>query len=259
MRDILNDAAGLGKDPVMASQKGMKPVMPRRFYTTALAAPADAGHGVFLDGKPVRTPGRNLLVFPTQAAAELAAAEFAAQGEHIDPATMPATRLANSIVDGVAGNEAAVRDDIAAFAASDLVCYRAAAPRELAALEERHWGPVVEWLRDAHGVNFVLAQGVMHVSQPPEALAAFAQLLDAFPGAFAIGSLHAVTTLTGSAAIALAFAHGVLDADAAWSAANVDEDWNARQWGEDAEAADRRARRQSEMWAACDLFTRSKS
>lgn len=259
MRDILNDAAGLGKDPVMASQKGMKPVLPRRFYSAAQAVASGAGYGVHLDGKPVRTPGRKPLELPTLAAAGLVASEFGAQGEHIDPATMPTTRLANSIVDGVTGNEAAVRADIVAYAGSDLVCYRAAAPRELVALEDTCWNPVVEWLRDRHGVNLVLAQGVMHVRQPDEAIAALGAMVGSFTEPFAVGSLHAITTLTGSAAIALAFGHGVLDCPQAWAAANVDEDWNVRQWGEDAEAADRRASRQAEMAAACELFMKSKT
>lgn len=254
MRDILEEAAGLGKDPVMASQKGMQPVLPKRFYKEAAAAPSGEGHGVFLDGRPVRTPARHLLQLPSVEAARLVADEFGRQGEHIEPAGMPVTRLVNSVIDGVAPDAAPVVEDMLRFAGCDLVCYRAGSPAGLVASQARCWDPLVSWLRDECGANLVLAEGVMHVEQPPEALAVIGKRVAAFADPFAIGAMHSVTTLTGSLVIALALAEGRIDAAAAWDAANADEDWNVRQWGEDAEAARRREARRSELDAAAALL-----
>lgn len=254
MRDILNEAAGLGRDPVMASQKGMQPVLPKRFYSQARPGLAGGRFGVFLDGRPVRTPARNLLELPSEAAAALVAAEFDAQREHVDPAAMPVTRLVNTVVDGVAPDPSPVRDDMFRFAACDLVCYRAGSPRGLAQRQALRWDPLVEWLRDEAGANLVLAEGVMHVEQPAEAVAAVGRRLAAFVDPFALGALHSVTTLTGSVVIALAVGEGRLDVAAAWEAANVDEQWNVEQWGEDAEAERRRAGRRMELQAAALLL-----
>lgn len=254
MRDLLNEAAAGGKDPVAVSQQAMKPALPRRFYKEAKAAPGEAGHGVFLDGRPVRTPGRQLLELPTLAAASQVAGEFAAQGEFIDPADMPATRLANTTIDGIVPDMQPVLEDISRFAASDLLCYRAATPRELVARQGELWDPVIDWLRDELGANFVLAEGVVHVSQPREAMALFAARLRAHAEPFRLACLHTVTSLTGSAFLALAVAEDRIDAQEAWKAGNLDEDWNSALWGEDAEAAHRRADRWRQMAAACSLL-----
>lgn len=254
MRDLLNEAAAGGKDPVSVSQQAMKPPLPKRFYKHATTAPRQSGHGVFLDGRPVRTPGRQLLELPTEAAASLVAQEFAAQGEFIDPAGMPITRLANTTIDGIVADMQPVLEDISRFAASDLLCYRAASPRELVERQGELWDPVIDWLRDDLGANFVLAEGVVHVAQPREAMAVFAARLRAHAEPFRLACLHTVTTLTGSALLALAVAEKRIDPLQAFEAGNLDEDWNIGLWGEDAEAAQRRADRWRQMDAVCALL-----
>ncbi len=254
MRDLLNEAATGGKDPVSVSQQAMKPPLPKRFYKEASAAPGQAGYGVFLDGRPVRTPGRQLLELPSLAAASQVAEEFAAQGEFIDPASMPVTRLANTTIDGIAHDMQPVLEDISRFAASDLLCYRAASPRELVERQGEMWDPVIDWLRDDLGANFVLAEGVVHVAQPREAMAVFAARLRAHAEPFRLACLHMVTTLTGSALLALAIAEKRIDAQQAFEAGNLDEDWNTGLWGEDPEAASRRADRLRQMEAVCALL-----
>ncbi len=253
MREILEDL-GDGNDPTRQVQKGMRQQLPKRFYETAIAGPADGGHGVFLDGKPVRTPARSLFILPTASAASLVAAEFAAQKTEINPSLMPLTRLANTILDGIVPDPQPVAEDIMRFAATDLVCYRASAPQELVALQAQAWDPVVDWYRDAHGANFMLAQGVMHVAQPREALAVFGTLVRRHSDAFKLGCLHTVTSLTGSALLAIAMAEGFIDAGEAWRCARVDEEWNRRQWGDDAEAVSREAFRKTEMLAAAEMW-----
>ncbi len=216
--------------------------LPKRFYQDVATADEGAEVALLLDGKPVRTPGKAPVRLPTRALAEAIAEEWRAQGERIDPLTMPLTRLANSAIDGVVGREQAVIDDIVAHAAADLVCYRAAGPGGLVKAQQTHWDPVLAWAKTALGAPLFLAEGVAHVAQPKASLA---RLRAALLGrdAFGLAALHVMTGLTGSALLALAVAQGRLTPEAAWEAAHVDEDWQIGQWGEDAEAAERRKNR----------------
>jgi chaperone required for assembly of F1-ATPase len=226
---------------------------PKRFYRAVSVDGAAPAFRVLLDGKPIRTPARRELSLPTRALAEAVAAEWEAQGDHIDPASMPLTRLVNSVLDGVAGREAEVRAEIAKYAASDLLCYRAEAPAELVRRQGQAWDPVLAWAHEALGARLVLGQGIAPVTQPPAAGAAIERALGGLD-AFALAAHHVMTTLTGSALLALAHAGARLTAEEAWAAAHVDEDWQIGQWGEDAEAAARRAGRWEEMQAASRLL-----
>ncbi|MCC6889794.1 MAG: ATPase [Hyphomicrobiales bacterium] len=249
MRDIFADIFEKQPlDPSEAARRSMRPKLSRRFYQAVTVEPQAGGHAVLLDGRAVRTPARRVLAAPTAALAQAIAAEWRAQREVIDPATMPLTRLANSIIDGVAEAPAPVRAEVERFLASDLICYRAGGPAGLVARQSQHWDPLLAWMRDALGARFVLAEGVMFAAQPAQALAAAARAIPDDP--WRLGAVHAVTTLTGSALIALALAQGRLSTEQAWVAAHVDEDWNMAQWGEDALALERRAAREAEMQAA---------
>jgi chaperone required for assembly of F1-ATPase len=170
----------------------------------------------------------------------------------IDPAMMPLTRLANTIIDGVVAAPAAVAAEVERYLACDLVFYRAPGPAGLVARQDAAWDPVLAWARDALGARFVLAQGIMFVAQPPQALAAASAAIP--PAPWPLGALHSITTLTGSALIALALAAGALPVDAAWAAAHVDEDWNMDFWGRDELALERRASRFAEMKAATTVL-----
>jgi chaperone required for assembly of F1-ATPase len=231
-----------GKEPLRAP-------LPRRFYASAAVAPSGDGYAVRLDGRPVRTPKKHLLALPTAPLAEAIAAEWNAQGERVDPDTMPLTKLANTALDGVVPHRAAVAADIVAYAGSDLLCYRAAAPEPLARRQRAAWDPVLAWAEAELGARFALGEGVMPVAQTAAALARIAAALDRF-GPLQLAALHVMTTLTGSALLALAHALGRLTVEQAWAAAHVDEDWQVSQWGEDAEAAARRQHRLAEMRAA---------
>jgi chaperone required for assembly of F1-ATPase len=236
-------------DPTEAARRSMRPQLRRRFYQHATVAD---GGAVVLDGKPVRTPARGVLAAPTRPLAEVIAAEWEGQRDVIDPARMPLTRLINSIIDGVSVSQGAVADEIAAYLGADLLFYRAEAPPGLVQRQAQQWDPILGWARDALGARFVLAEGVMHVAQPDHALAA-ARL--AVPqDAWRLGAVHSITTLTGSALLALAVAHGRLSPERAWDAAHVDEDWNLEQWGRDEVALERRAYRFAEMQAAATVL-----
>jgi chaperone required for assembly of F1-ATPase len=219
----------------------------------ATNVPGNSGFQVCLDGKPARTPAGRALILPTRALAEAVAAEWAAQGEHIDAATMPLTRLVNSAMDGVAGRETEVRADIVKYGASDLVCYRAEGPEGLVHREDELWNPILDWAREKLGTCFAVGRGVMPVAQPDASQDGLARALAEYDG-FQLAALHVMTALMGSALLALAHAHGQLSAAEAWAAAHVDEDWQISQWGEDAEAKARRDARWTEMQAASRML-----
>jgi chaperone required for assembly of F1-ATPase len=145
-----------------------------------------------------------------------------------------------------------VADDVAKYLRSDLLFYRAGLPEALVALEAKHWDPVLFWAADTLGAHFILAEGIMHVGQPESAVAAARAALPSDP--WSIAAMHVVTTLTGSALLALALKHGVLGPDEVWAAAHVDEDWNAEQWGVDEEAVARRAARLVDFEAAARIL-----
>jgi chaperone required for assembly of F1-ATPase len=232
-------------------KEALTPPLAKRFYKAASVEEASPGPGyaILLDGRPVRTPKKLPLVVPTKKLAEAIAEEWQAQAEHIDPSTMPLSKLAITTIDGVADNAAAVGADIVKFAGSDLLSYRAEAPAELAVNQAHAWDPILRWAETDLGAHFHTGAGVMPVPQSQRALERIAAAVAPFD-AFALAALHVMTTLTGSALLALAHAKGRLSAAEAWAAAHVDEDWQISQWGEDMEAAARRARRWAEMQAA---------
>ncbi len=203
---------------------------------------------MLLDGRRGATPARHALAAPSQALAEAIAGEWDAQGEHIDPLNMPLTRLANSIIDGVVDAPVAVAAEIEKYLASDLLLYRAPGPPGLIAREAQAWDPLLDWAREALGARFVPAAGISFAPQPASALAAARAAMPRDP--WRLGALNAITTLTGSALIALAVAAGRLTAEEAWAAAHVDEDWNMDFWGRDEPELARRALRFAEMKAA---------
>lgn len=246
MRDLFDNAAA--ENPQEAARRAARPVLRKRFYQQATTVRDGEHYAVRLDDKPVRTPAGRLLAAPTPALAAALAAEWDAQRDVIDPAKMPLTRLANAIIDGVADRPGPVAAEVEKYLASDLVCYRAASPRGLAERQARHWDPVLAWAREALGAPLSLGEGVVHVAQPEPALAAARAAIPGDP--WRLGAVHAVTTLTGSALIALALARRQLTVDEAWQAAHVDEDWNMEQWGRDELALDRRAFRFAELEAA---------
>lgn len=253
MRELFDDIAGKSPlDPREASRLSSRTPLRKRFYATAGVVEEPDGFVVTLDGRPVRTPGRNALAAPARALAEAMASEWDAQRDAIDPLSMPLTRLANSVIDGVAGNVAAVADDMARYFESDLLFYRAGFPDALVARQARHWDPVLRWAADDLGAHFILTEGVMHVKQPEAAVAAVRALLP--QDAWSVGALHVVTTVTGSALLALALQQGVLDEQAAWAAAHVDEDWNRETWGADEEVEQRRAARLKDYAAAATVL-----
>ncbi len=237
-------------NPIRAAQANMRPEPVKRFYRTVDVREDNGRHALTLDGRDVRTPGRNRLAAVSRSLMLRVAEEWARQGETLDPADMPMTRLLNAAIDGVAKKIEETRAEIVRYAGSDLLCYRADAPETLAERQRLAFDPVLDWAAETLGARFALTAGVMHVAQPPETLAAVGAALETFDDPAALASLSVMTSLTGSAVLALATAAGFLSPAEAWRVAHVDEDFQNELWGVDDEAAARRAARWREMAAA---------
>ena len=253
MRELFEETSGKSPlDPEEAVRRTTRGPRRKRFYAHAGVVQGSDGFAIALDDKPIRTPSGRQVVAPVRVIADAIVAEWEAQQEFIDPLTMPMTRFANSVVDAVADRVEAVTSDITKYFQSDLLFYRAGHPAALVAREAAHWDPPLFWAADALGAHFILAEGIMHVRQPDSAIAAARAALPADP--WSVAALHVVTTLTGSALLALALLRGVLDQDQVWAAAHVDEDWNIEKWGVDEEVAARRAARLVDFTAAAGII-----
>jgi chaperone required for assembly of F1-ATPase len=253
MRDIFEDIfKGEPLDPMELARRSVRRTLRKRFYQNAGFVEEGDAFVVTLDGKPVRTPARRPLAAPVRELAQAIVDEWQAQKDVIDPANMPLTRLANSIIDGVADNPGEVRAEIVKYLGSDLLFYRADGPEGLTERQTQAWDPVVRWAADAPGARFIMVEGVVFAAQPDEAIAAAEKAIPV--DVWRLGATSSVMTLTGSALLALALAHDAISEEDAWRAAHVDEDWQMEQWGRDTLAMERRAYREAEMRAAATVL-----
>lgn len=241
-------------DPTLKARLSMQSPLPKRFYENAAVEEREEGLVLTLDGRMARTPGRNPLALPNRSLGDAVAQEWQVQVGVINPALMPLTRIANSAIDGVAAQVEAVGDEIVKYAASDLVCYRASEPERLMEAQIRHWNPVLAFARERYGADFLTSDAIVFIEQPETSIAAIAARVAQETCPMRIAALNVMTTLTGSALIALAAADGGLYEDAAWNAAHVDEIVQESIWGEDADAIARRAIRKIDFDAACEIL-----
>lgn len=249
----MREPNGAPQNPMRAAQANMRPEAVRRFYSQAEVREAHGGHALALDGRQARTPGRNPLAHTNRPLMLAVAAEWERQRDTIDPAEMPLTRLLNSAIDGVARTMADTRAEIVRYAGSDLLCYRAEEPDALVVRQAYGYDPVLRWVADELGARFAVTSGLIHIAQPSEALAAVAAALEAYDDPAALAALSVMTTLSGSALLALAVARGFLSAEAAWRVAHIDEDFEIERWGVDSEALARREARWREFEAAATV------
>lgn len=213
---------------------------PRRFYKSVTVQEGEGGWRVLLDGKLLRSPAKLDFALPTRALAEAIAAEWDAQADKVDPHSMPMMQLAATALDRIAADPERVIAETAGYGGSDLVCYRAEAPVELARRQAELWHPLVAWVAQRYDVALNITTGIVAVAQPPHALGSFRRVLEA-SDLFALTALAALTAAAGSLVIALAVAEGRLTADQAAEAALLDELFQAERWGSDPEAEARRA------------------
>ncbi len=241
-------------DPVSTARAALKPQLPKRFYREVQSEARGEGHVLLLDGRPAMTKLRRPLAGENAALGAMLAEEWSAQGEHIAPATMPVTRVLHAAIDHVADAMGDVRADIVKYAGSDLVCYRAPEPERLVERQSALWDPVLRHVEARYGGRFILSEGIRFVEQPAEAIAGIRQAVDGIGSPAALAALHVLTTLSGSALIALAVHDGLLDAEAGFDAGELDADFEAEIWGDDEEATERRHFRLADFSAATRIL-----
>lgn len=209
----------------------------KRFWKETAAVETGDGYGVELDGRQLKTPAKSALTVPTRDFAELIAAEWDAQQDEIDPRVMPATRMANAAIDKVRVQHSEVAELLAAYGETDLLCYRADAPQELADRQAKAWDPVLDWADETLGVRLLTATGVMFVPQPAEALSSLSDRVQSLSD-FQLAAFHDLVSLSGSLILGFAATHQWRPAEEIWQLSRLDENWQIEQWGDDEEAAE---------------------
>ncbi|KTE33476.1 MULTISPECIES: ATP12 family chaperone protein [unclassified Sphingopyxis] len=204
----------------------------RRFWKEVAVVPEGGGWGIALDGRPVRTPQRAPLAVTSTALAEAIAGEWAAVGETIDPAAMPMTGLSNAAIDIAAPDLAAFAEPVAAYAESELFCYREDRDAALMGEQAALWNPLLAWAEVRYGVEFAITQGILPVDQPRATVAGLRGAVLALD-AWRLTALTPLTTIGGSLVAGLALIEAAHDADALWEAVSLDELYQERRWGAD--------------------------
>lgn len=225
----------------------------KRFWKAAETRPEANGYGVYLDGRPVKTPAKAPLVLPTEGFAEAVRAEWEAVDEVIDPGQMPFTRTANAAIDKVALQKEEVADMIADYGGTDQLCYRAEGPEALRARQDAAWDPLLYWARETYGAQLAVTSGVMHLAQAPEALVPLRAAVHAC-NPFQLAALHDLVSLSGSLVIGLAAANGQASPEALWALSRIDETWQEEQWGEDEEAQNQAALKRAAFLHAAEVW-----
>jgi chaperone required for assembly of F1-ATPase len=225
----------------------------RRFWTEATVCAEGTGFAVLLDSRPVRTPRKAQLILPTVGLAQAVAAEWQAQTDVVNPATMPFTRTANSAIDTILTQHEAVVGMLAAYGATDLLCYRATGPADLVARQAEGWDPLLHWSATALQAPLLTTAGVMHVDQPAASLAALTEAVRMLSG-FQLAAFHDLVAISGSLVLALAVTRGRLTAEDALRLSRIDETWQIEQWGADEEAAETAALKRADFLQADRFF-----
>jgi chaperone required for assembly of F1-ATPase len=224
----------------------------KRFYTDVATAAQDGGWRVLLDGRPIRTQGGRPQTLPTPSLADACAQEWAAQPAQIDPQAFALRDMADFALDAVAPDPATSIAALIPYAETDTLCYRADPDEPLHARQHAIWEPLLTATEQREGLTFTRISGVIHRAQPPETIAHLRARFAAFDP-FRLAALRNLASLSASLVIALAALEPDADLPALWSAASLEEEWQADLWGRDAEAEQRRALR-AEAFATAARF-----
>jgi chaperone required for assembly of F1-ATPase len=225
----------------------------KRFWKSAAAVSSGGGWSIELDGRPVRTPARALLQLGSEPLARAVAEEWGAAGETVDPRSMPLTGLANAALDRVQPDAEAFARGLARYGESDLLTYRADAPRPLVERQAAEWDPLLQWARRRYDIDFVVTQGISYVPQPPATVSRLAQAVAAMDP-FRLAGLSPLVTIGGSLVAALALAEEAVAPEEAWSAVTLDDRWSQEKWGADTEAEAALENRRGEFMAAAHFL-----
>ncbi|MCX8225329.1 MAG: ATPase [Sulfitobacter sp.] len=229
----------------------------KRFWKEAQVVTLDAGHSVELDGRPIKTPAKQLLVLPTAKMAEAIAAEWQAQEGVINPLTMPCTKTANAAIDKVSVQHAEVADMLAAYGDCDLLCYRADSPQELVDRQSAHWDPMLDWAKETLGARLQPRVGIMHVPQDPDVVADLTRRTHAL-NPFELAAFHDLVSLSGSLVLGFAAAMDARDMESLWDMSRLDEMWQVELWGKDDDAEALAAAKKGSFLHAKFMFDLSK-
>ena len=215
----------------------------KRFWDTASVDWTEKGHIILLDGKPMRLPsGAQLVVGPARLARAIADEWQVAGGGKGGEMTFkdtPLTRLAGTALERIEPDPSPTIDAIARYGETDLLCYRAEAPPSLVHRQHQKWQPWLDWAALTFDAPLRVATGVSYVKQHHDSVAALRRAVAALDVDTLAGLGIAVPAL-GSLVLGLALAAGEMDAETAFALGALDELFQAEQWGEDYEAADRR-------------------
>lgn len=221
----------------------------RRFYKSATASEVPGGYAVFLDARQLKTPAGVPMILPRRGLAEALAEEWQAQAGEIQPRTMRLMQLVSTAIDHVAARRSEFVDEVAGYAATDLVCYRVDHPEELAKRQQTAWQPLVDWATLQYDAPLVVTNTILPARQPEGALGALRAAV-ARLDPLTLTGLHAAVQACGSLILGLAVLEGRLSPAEAWEAAQLEEAWQVEHWGEDAEAARRRSALRADLEAA---------
>lgn len=224
----------------------------KRFYKAVDVVEQDGGWRVTLDGRPLKTVGSRQQLVPTADLARALAAEWAAQGEDIDPARFILRDLADYAIDVVGPDRDQAIRELLPYGETDTLCYRAESGDPLRRRQDQVWEPLLLAAERRHGLAFERIGGVMHRPQPAGTMTRLESLLGTHDD-FALAALRNLAGLAAS----LVIGQTALDETAAvedlWLAANLEEEWQAERWGRDAEAEARQARRREAFLAAAQF------
>jgi chaperone required for assembly of F1-ATPase len=226
----------------------------KRFYKEVGVAADAGGYRILLDGRAVHSPGRQVLVVPSAALAEAVAEEWRDQGDAIERAGMGLTRLVSTALDRMPTLRNAAIDEVLGYAETDLLCYRAAHPVELALRQQQTWQPWLDWLAEVHGAELVVTTEMLPVTQPEAAVQQLRATVDRLDDWRLVG-LHAATTVLGSIALGLALLEGEIDAEQALAASLLDELFEIERWGREREAERRQQALERDLNAAARFLS----
>jgi chaperone required for assembly of F1-ATPase len=231
----------------------MNPSLKKRFWKEAVVVQTDDGFNVTLDGHAIRTPSKSALVIRYRNIAEQIAAEWMAQENEVDPTTMPATRMVNSVIDKVSINADAIIEMLAEYAGTDLLCYRSISPQGLIDEQARLWDPLLQWSADVLNAPMNVTSGVMFTAQNDASVDVFRKQLLAL-NHYQLAGVHDLISISGSAVISVALISNHISLDDAWLAATVDEAWQDQQWGADEEAQESLSKKRDDFEFAFNFW-----
>jgi len=206
----------------------------KRFWETVSTVCVDGAslYKVYLDKRLLNTPNKKPLILPTKEMANHVVFEWESQGDKVDPLTMPYTRSANSSIDKVAPQTDEIRKLVTDYGDSDLICYRADKPKELVRRQEKIWSNLVLWSASDLNAPLNIFEGVVYAPQPSQSILEFEKQVSNL-NTFQLCALYDLVTISGSLVLSLAVIKNFLNLDNAWSACQVDEDWQQENWGID--------------------------